>query len=493
MSEPIPREQKPNPRPSGQNPTTTGPSATSRWRNELHQKQKAGTYEEGARAVGTPAEVQKKTDPGKTPRGPTTETEQLRLENGELRARLDEETHKNDANRRSLEMLIESQIAGHLSDLTNHSSEARSALTQLETFVEATLVADDAKRHAGEHFDNTVKEYKASQMPSVLEAISLILDVANGFKTARGLVKAVKSAASESKTLDVAGAGLDLVRGGLSSGKSASGLTAGQERADKGDKVSAMTEAVSAKVDANDKADEAVKGLLFGREISAIRSGIQSALSRRNDIVAAIESMQPLGGPSALAIATQKSGDEQLDKLTAEIVPRLESVRELMVARDPSRGGGGELGQGTLGRSVFDLVAKDPTSFSLKTVTKLIVQAKNEDSCSERLEQTGFWIDAKDPTQLGVLALQLAPHAHQTGRRPWLVSKTAQFVPLQIGRPISTLVDSKVLPHDEVEVRGSAETLTTTKASWEVNRKYWLGKANADPYTDGGITTFGGH
>lgn len=488
MSAPRPREQKPAPKPSGQTTSTPGISATPRWRDELHQKQKPGSYEEGARAVATPAEVQKTPDPRKKPRGSNPETEQLRLENGELRAQLDEVRQENDANRRSLEMLIDSQIAGHLSELTTHVSEARSALTQLETFVEATLMADDAKRLAGERFDNTVKDYKASQMPSVLDAISLVLDLASALKNVRELSKTIK--APDSKVLDKAGAAVDLAQGGLAYGKSAAGIEEGESRAADGDEVSAMTEALNAKVDANDKGDEAVKSLLFGREINAIRSSLQGAMSQRKAILHILERG---GGASAKAREAFTTADTQVRSLGAETFPRLEALRRLIAARDSQRGGGGELGQGTLGRSVFDLVAKNPRQFSLRTVTKLIVQAKNEDSSSERLEQTGFWLDAQDPTKLGLLALQLAPHAHHAGRRPWLVSKTAQFVPLHIGRPLSTLVDSKVLPHDEVEVRGSAKTLTTTKASWEVNRKYWLGKATADPYTDGGFITSGGH
>lgn len=491
MSEPLPREQKPTSRPSGQPTTPTGSSSTPRWRTDLHQRQKASSYEEGASAVATPAEVQKKPGPRTKARGGNAETEQLRLENGELRARLDEVTQKNDANRRALEMLIESKFAGHLSELTTHASEARSALTQLETFVEATLTADDAKRRAGERFDNTVKDYKASQMPTVLDAISVVLDLANALKNVRELSKAID--APDSKALDVAGATVDLAQGELAFAKSVAGAVEGQNRAADGDEVSAMTEALSAKVDANDQGDEAVKDLLFGREIRAIRSSLRGAMGQRDEILNQLIELEQDGGSNPKAREAFKIASTRVRSLGAETFPRLEALHRLIAARDSQRGGGGELGQGSLGRSVFDLVAKDPSQFSLNTVTKLIVQAKNQDSSTERLEQTGFWLDAKDPTKLGVLALQLAPHAHQAGKRPWLVSKTAQFVPLHIGRPLSTLVDSKVLPHDEVEVRGSAKTLTTTKASWEVNRKYWLGKATANPYTDGGLTTYGGH
>ncbi len=487
MSEPLPR------RVPGEPSKTTGPTPgpasgqqAPRWRADLHKAQKTGSFEEGEKAAapgrdgsGGPP-VQMKPDPSaKGGQKGEPSVDALKEENAGLRNRVDvlegavsEQGKELDATRKLIRQQIEDKIAEDAAELSAKLDEAKQWMGALEGLVETTLITDDAKRKAGEGYDNTLKEYKAAQMPTVLDAIGSIIDLAQGLKSLGSLVSALdaKKATKAAKVLGVAGASLDFTSGALGAGGSMNDVASGERAAQEGDETSALVGALDAKVEANESSDEAMKQFIFGRELSNIRSAMKGAERRRDAIEATGNRLLEIGGDNTATKKVIVVVNGQLKARSKAVVSRLTGIQKLLKGRSREAGGGGELGKGTLGRSVFDLVAANPSTFSLLTQTTLVVTARSAADFSERIERTGFWLDSKSDASRGQAFVLLAPHAHLAQTRPAEVSRSALFVPMHIGRPLSTLVDSPVLPYEQVDVRGPEDTRSIPRASWETER-----------------------
>jgi len=487
MSEPLPR------RVPGESSKTTGPTPgpasgqqAPRWRADLHKAQKAGSFEDGEKAVAPgragsgESPVQLKPDPtAKGGQKGDPSVDALKEENAGLRNRVgalegevSEQGKELEATRKLIRGQIEDKIAEDAAELSAKLEEANQGMGALELLVETTLVNDEAKRKAGQSYDNALKDYKVAQMPTVLDALTTVLDVAQGLKSLGSLVAALdaKKTTKAAKFLAVAGASLDAASGVVGAGGSANEMGSAETSAQDGDETSDLVGALDAKVEANEAGDEAIKKFIFGRELSAVKSSLMAATRRRDAIDTAGRRLTGLEGDSTSAKGIIGNAAKSIDTRRDALMERLRAVQMLVKARSPEVGGGGQLAGGTSGRSVFDLVAAAPSDFSLLTHTTLVVKVRSYADLSEGIERTGFWLDARSDASRGQAFMLLAPHAHLAQERPSGVPRSALFVPIHIGRPLSTLLDPPDLPHQQVEVRGPKETRTVPRATWETER-----------------------
>lgn len=490
MSEPTQVEDRASQRrgPSTNAPTPTNGEAARP--GGLRSKLRAATYSEGEQLLQPEAPVQLKPDPeGRGPKpkpkgevdilkgkvgaleqenaGLKEEVTGLRTENAERKRETDDVNAKVEAANAALVKGWEQDVDLGVDDVHAHLRDANAAMTGLEDLVERTLVGDDQLRAANKGVAGAIEAHKEAAKPDFLDGLSMLLDVANVLKSGLTLIKtARKSIADGGGKAAILGASLDLATDVDGATNNTIDWVGKDDAAADGDTTVAMVAAVDAKVDAADgKADSLLK-YAFGKEMHAVYSTLDAAARARKRVQ---------GGADNLGDALSPKLRARLDGLQTELATaapaferRISMVGQLLTARDPATGGGGELAKGSTGRSAFDLVARNPRTCTLRAETELRVVVKDEDDFAATIARTGYWLSVADPNLRSDLSVPLFPHLIHPSSRPPGVGKDAWHVPLEIGQPMSTLIpDTAELPYEVVHLKGKIERSHATRAEWE--------------------------
>ena len=471
-------------------------------RRGLKSQLRAGTCDEGQQLLQPEAPVQLKPDPkgggkkpgGKKPDGEKKtdgEVDELRKENAGLKDRVttlegsqSKQQDELDRTNATMLMLAEQSINARLGEIVANIGDADAALTGLEALVEGTLGVDDQRREKDEGVDKSIKAHKASVAPGFLDGLSMILDFANLLKTGLTLSAALgKKLPQRSTALEKGGAGLDMITAGVGGGKDVAEFKGARDESVAGDSMVGMINAIDAKVDAVEAGVESLREHQFGKEKYAVGSALARAVRARDGVQDSFEVLGENASKDLVARAEATKAD--MIKASNGVAERLGALVRLLRARDPGQGGGGELSKGSTGRSVFDLVARDPEACTLLAETTLVVRVKSPEDYTTPEERSGFWLRVSDPALRGDLNLEL--FAHQAYPvRPGATKNGDLYVPPEVGRPLSTLVGNQVnLPFERVQLHGWVNREWATRAEWETHEhRQRLLTYEVDPATD---------
>lgn len=451
-------------------------------RGGLRSKLRSSTYAEGEQLLQPEAPVQMKPDP-KGPaapkkNAPPNEIDELRKDNQGLRERVttlegttEDQKKKQEEQQKQLDetnarmlMLAEQNIAGRIAELEAELSDSETALASLEGLVEDTLVADDKVRVADDGVQKAIKTHKEEQKPGLLDGLTMMMSIAGALKSGISLIALVRKTTPERATkLEIGMGVVDAVTGAGTAITDGYQLQDKEDKAPEGDSTVGMIQAVDAKVDAVDSGVQALLKHAFGKEKHALGSALSKAVRSRDGIQDTFEVL----GDKASATLVNKAKDAGLHAAgtASRVEDKLKRLEELLKARDPNLGGGGELSKGSAGRSVFDLVAGQPKACSLLAEKTLDVQAKRYDAIVTKEERSGFWLRVSDLELQTDLRFQLFPHQVQPFR-PDYVTESDMFVPLHIGRPLSTLIKTTDMPYHRVHLTGNVMREWATREEW---------------------------
>ena len=391
----------------------------------------------------------------------------LRTENAERKRETDEVNAKVEAANAALVKRLEQDVVRGIEDVHAQLRDADAAMGGFEALVERTLVSDDQLRAGDKAVDGAIETHKEAQKPGVLDGLSMILDVANLLKSGLTLMKiAGKPVADGGGKAAILGAAIDLATNANGTAKDAVDRAGKEDAAAGGDTTVAMVAAVDAKVDVVAGNVESLLAYAFGKEKHAVFSALDGAARARNKVQDGVDN---LGTALSSALRTQLKGTQtELAEAGLSFERRVSKLEKLLAARDPARGGGGELAKGSTGRSVFDLVAENPKACSLFAETTLRVSVKDEGDFDTSVERTGYWLSVADPELRRHLAVPLFPHLIHPTSRPAGVGKDAWYLPMNIGQTLSTLItDTTELPYADVHLRGIVVKEHATREAWE--------------------------
>ncbi len=393
----------------------------------------------------------------------------LRTENAERKRETDEVNAKVEAANAALVKRLEQDVARGIEDVHAQLRDADAAMGGFEALVERTLVSDDQLRAGDKAVDGAIETHKEAQKPGVLDGLSMILDVANLLKSGLTLMKI---AASRSLT--------EGARRRSSGRRSTSRPTptapprtqstgparrtlrlAGTRRSPWS--PPSMPRSTSSQVACNRcwPTRSARRSTRSSRPSTGPRG-------RRNKVQDGVDNGYRFDLSFCQAQGTGKQTGEAVHMPVRDIDRRVSKLEKLLAARDPARGGGGELAKGSTGRSVFDLVAENPKACSLFAETTLRVSVKDEGDFDTSVERTGYWLSVADPDLRRRPGSAAVPASDSSVITTCGVGKDAWYLPMNIGQTLSTLItDTTELPYADVHLRGIVVKEHATREAWE--------------------------
>jgi hypothetical protein len=469
MSEPrlVQRHEGSTPMPT-QRPPAPGARSLG-----IRQALRGKSFSEGEawlspRGDSTP--VQMKPDPKGGPPGKEHEPSEsdaqcagdgeLRAEIGELRAGHSELQARTEAIERERAEEKEAKLNKWLKGAGAALGRARPQLFAIESFVEEILVQDQRRDADARGLDRAVDAYQDARAPGLLDALVSLTSVASMFKS---IVETARIALSQ-KAGSLAGSLTDASRASVGTADAAERHAGKAASARHGDGVTSMVAALEVKLVGLQAEIESVRGFALGLGFQLLAIILDQALS---DLCRAAEAVDSLGRPPSEAfIASVNAVLSEIYEACTQLEARAGKCHKLVAARTPDDGGG-ELAEGTVGRSLFDLVHDSPGDFTLLVATELHVDAAFG-PIKERSVASGYWLRAADEGRMQALRARQRMPLTLPLLRPSQVAAADLPLSPERGRPLTSVCGQTIeLPHETVVVQGRSGRRAVARAEWE--------------------------
>lgn len=398
------------------------------------------------------------------------EAERLREENGALReenrtlkAALEGEVARSVETERGLALSWEHRADRSLQLANLELGLAQRQLVSIESYVEEILDQDEARAGHAERLDAAVEAYKDSQMPGLLDVLVALTSAASMLKS---MVETAQSALLKGGAGALGAKIVDASRATVGGADAAERVRGKEQRANGGDAVTGMVAALNGKFDALAGELESLRGFVLTQSFQAFGEKLSKAGLELRMIATPEDGALGLT-PSQAFVASVGVVLAELHERASDLLARANSCHALVAARTPAEGGS-ELAEGTVGRSVFDLVRGSPNEFTLIVATELHVEAAFGRQVGARTVKSHYWLRASDERRRCELqATQRLPLTLPLVRPAEVAASDLPLSP-ERGRPLASVAGKMIeLPYETVVVRGHAGERAVTRSEWE--------------------------
>ena len=471
MTEPTQVERK---APGHRGPTA--PLANGESRGGIRSTLRGKTFAEGEQLLAPETPVQLKPDPKPKPgSGTQGRIDALEAENAALTEKVTGLEAENAQQRQNAEDLKagliktnEGLVLNGLDTINSRLRDAGEAMGALEALVEATLVDDERLAASDVAVDKAIDAHREANKPGLLDGLTMLVDIASLVKSGitLGAKLGQKALAEVNGKAGAAAAAVDALGSALTFGKDADNIE-GRAKREGADTTTTMVKALDTKIDANSGSIETLREHAFGKEKYAVGAALTDAATARDQVQRTANSIREHLSPKLETEIDNSS--EKLKGLGLQSEARLVSLQRLLKARDPKAGGGGELSKDSAGRNVFEIIARNPEACRLFAEMTLHVTTTGPGKHNtEERRSDRYWLQVNDPALKDALVLRMFPYQVHNPSRPVSAPKDTQFVPAEMGRPLSTLIETNQLPYWNVRLYSAlAITPTTTRDKWE--------------------------